>query len=197
MAAQKAGVRHLVLISSIYAELTEKSSNYGIYSITKRQADELACDYCRRHSISLSVLRPSPLYAEEESFRRHQPLFYQMADYAEKGQDIPLYGQHDALRNYLHADDLSRIVLKVLENGCCGIHACTFPRDVALSEVARAAQKAFGRGGKVVFLAEKSDIPDNIFGNSTELYNQIGFYPDVDVWEGMRRIAAVRTGVKT
>lgn len=192
MAAKKAGVQHLVLISSLYAQLAEHSPYYGIYSISKRHADELADDYCRRHSLLLTVLRPSQLFGESEAFRRHQPLFYHMADRAEKGQDVLIYGKRDALRNYLHADDMSRIVLGVLKKGCGGFYACTFPQDVALSEVSAAALEAFGRGGRVVFLPEKPDIPDNVFGNSTALYEQIGDCPSVDVWEGMRRIASAR-----
>ena len=192
MAAKKASVRHLVVVSSLSSQLPDSSPYYGIYSITKRQAEELAADYCRRNSILLSVLRPSQLYAENEAFRLHQPLIYQMADCAERGQDISIYGRHDALRNYIHADDMARIVRGVLEKGCGGLYPCTFPRDVALSEVAAAAQQAFGQGGKVVFLAEKPDIPDNVFGNGTELYDRLGFRPEVNVWEGMRRIARHR-----
>lgn len=196
MAAKKAAVRHLVLVSSLSAQLPDSSPYYGIYSITKRQAEELAADYCRRNSISLSVLRPSQLYAENEAFRLHQPLIYQMADCAERGQDIPIYGRHDALRNYIHADDMARIVRGVLEKGCGGLFPCTFPRDVTLSEVAAAAQQAFGQGGKVVFLPGKPDIPDNVFGNGTELYDQMGFRPEVDVWEGMRRLARHRKAAR-
>lgn len=196
MAAKKAAVRHLVYISSIYAQLDELSPHYGIYSITKRQAEELAADYCRRGSLKFTALRAAPLYGEETAFRRHQPFFYHLADCAERGQDISIYGRHDALRNYIHADDVARIVRGVLEKGCGGLYPCTFPRDVALSEVAAAAQKAFGQGGKVVFLPEKPDIPDNVFGTGTELYDRLGFRPEVDVWEGMRRLARHRKAAR-
>ncbi len=192
MAAKKADVRHLVLVSSLSAHLPVTSAYYGVYAITKRHAEDLAADYCSRNSILLSVLRPSQLYAEEESFRHHQPLIYQMADCAEKGIDISIYGTHDARRNYLYADDMARIIRGVLEKRCVGLYPCTFPKDVALSNVAEAALEAFGCGGRIVFLKDKPDIPDNIFGNSTELYEKIGFRPDVDVWQGMRRLAAHR-----
>ena len=192
VAAKLARVAHVVLISSLSAALSEASPYYGIYSITKRQAEELASDYCRRNSLLLTVLRPSQLYAEDEAFRRHQPLVYHMADRAEQGLNIQIYGNHDALRNYLHADDMANVVREVLEQGCGGIHSCTFPKDFALSDVAAAAQGAFGRGGNVAFQPDKPDIPDNVFGNNTELYERIGFIPSIDIWEGMRRLARHR-----
>lgn len=192
MAARRAGVRHIVIISSLSAQLTVSSPYYGIYAITKRQAEEVAINYCRCHGLLLTVLRPSQLYAENGAYWRHQPLIYLMADCAEKGEDIILYGQHDALRNYIHADDVAKIIGRVLETGCSGVYPCTFPQDVELSEVARAALGAFARGGKVVFTPDMPDIPDNVFGNSTELYDQIGFCPVIDVWEGMRRVAHFR-----
>ena len=196
MAAKQADVRHLIIVSSIFAQLPECSPWQGVYSITKRQADELAADYCRRHSLLLTVLRPSPLYGADDDFRRHQPLLYRMADQAEKGEDIPIFGTRDAVRNYIHADDMARIVRGVLEQGRGGLYPCTFPRDVALGEVAAAALEAFGRGGRVVFLKDKPDIPDNVFGNRLDLYEKIGFRPDVDIREGMRRLARHRKAVR-
>jgi nucleoside-diphosphate-sugar epimerase len=192
IAAQRARVAHVVVISSLSAQLSDRSPYYGVYSITKRQAEELAVDYCRRHSLLLTVLRPSQLYAEDEAFRRHQPLVYHMADCAEKGADIQIFGARDALRNYINADDMAHIIRKVLEQEYGGVHSCTFPKDVALSEVAAAALKAFAQGGAVVFRSEKPDIPDNVFDNGTEFYERIGFIPNVDIWEGMRRIAVHR-----
>jgi len=181
-----------VYVSSVYAQLTEGDPQYGTYAITKRQAEELATDYCRRHALLLTVLRAGPLYGDEDSFRRHQPLLYHLADRAEQGQDIELYGTHDALRNYLHADDMARSIRGVLAGRWPGVHACTFPRDYALSEVAAAAQAAFGRGGAICFLKEKPDVPDSVYGNSTELYERIAFWPSVDIREGMRRLARYR-----
>ena len=192
IAAKQARVAYVVLISSIYAQLAQDSPYYGIYSITKRQAEELAIDYCRRNSLRLTVLRPSPIYGNDEAFRRHQPLLYRIVDCAQEGHDIQLYGSRNSLRNYIHADDVARIIREVLEKPCEGVHSCTFPRDFAVSEIAAAAQEAFRRGGNVTFLPDKPDIPDNVFSNNTELYERIGFVPSIDVWEGMRRLARHR-----
>jgi nucleoside-diphosphate-sugar epimerase len=189
IAASRAKARHLVLISSVYAGMPESLSGQSLYSVTKRHAEELARFWCRRESLRLTVLRPAPLYGELDLFRRHQPLLYRMADCAEQGMEIPLFGRRDALRNYLYAGDLARIIRKVLERGLDGLHTCTFPQDVPLSEIATAALEAFGHGGSYRFLEDRPDIPDNTFGDSGTLYESMGWFPEVDIREGMRRLA--------
>jgi nucleoside-diphosphate-sugar epimerase len=192
IAAKRAGVRHVVVLSSAYAAPAALPRHNDLHAITKRQADELAQDYCGRNALLLTVLRPAPLYGEEDAFRRHQPFFYHLADRAESGEDIELFGTRDARRNYLHADDMARVIREVLEKARGGTHICAFPRDVAMSEIAEAAQEAFGRGGGIAFAKDRPDQPDNVFGNSTELYEAIGFTPAIDVREGLRRLARSR-----
>lgn len=192
IAAEKAGARHLVLVSSVYAALTKGSLHHNLYSITKRQSEELAAEFCRRSALLLTVLRAAPLYGVEEAFRHHQPFLYDVADRAEEGRDIHLFGKRDALRNYLHANDMARVIQGVVERAPGGVYCCTFPRDFGLSEIAAAAQEAFGRGGNIVFLEDEPDVPDNIFGNCTDLYDIIGFRPGVDIREGMRHLARYR-----
>lgn len=196
MASKKASVKHLVLISSQSAVLDENSPYYGVYSISKKHSEELAAYYCKSNNIELTILRPSQIYDEKGEFRKHQPLIYLMADNAQDGKDIAIYGQNDALRNYIHAEDLAEIIVRTIECQCKGVYSCNYPKDYRLSEIASAAQTSFNNGGKIVFLDDKADIPDNIFDNQVELYEKIGFYPQIDIETGMKKIAEYRKGCK-
>lgn len=69
--AVRAKARHLVMISSIYSCLDEKSDYYNVYALSKRHAEELARLYCSSHSLPLAILRPSQIYGDSESFKRH------------------------------------------------------------------------------------------------------------------------------
>lgn len=196
IAAKNAGVKHFILISSIYSNLRENSPNYNIYSISKRHAEDLALYYCKKYILPLTILRASPLYDTQSQYRYHQPLIFMMADKAEYGGNIEIYGKNDALRNYLHVEDFVTIISKVIENKVIGEYTCTYKDDITLSEIAEAAQKAFKKGGEILFIKDKQDIPDNISEYNAELYKKIGYYPKIDIECGMEKIAHFRQNGK-
>jgi nucleoside-diphosphate-sugar epimerase len=195
--AVQARAKHFVLVSSISACLKENSEFYSIYALAKKHSEEVARFYCAAHSLSLTILRPSRIYGNEDSFRQHQPFLYTMVDKAEKGEDIPIYGSHDALRNYIHVDDLARIIAKVVQNRLEGTYSCMHTTDLTYSQIARAALLAFESKGNVHFLKDKSDIPDNIFAEDHSLYERIGFYPQVSIEDGMKQLAFYRKSIRS
>ncbi|HMJ48818.1 MAG TPA: NAD(P)-dependent oxidoreductase [Ferruginibacter sp.] len=190
--AKEATVKHFILISSMSACVKEDSAYYGIYAISKRHSEEVAKFYCSTHSLSLTVLRPSQIYGNDERFNLHQPFIYSMIDKAQKGEDITIYGSHDALRNYIHIDDLTAIISNVVRKKLEGVYSCTHTENVTYSQIAEAAFHAFNTKGSVHFLKDKPAIPDNIFEKDDSLYEKIGFYPQVSIEEGMQRIAHYR-----
>ena len=195
-AAHSAGVKQVVLISSVFAALTSEAPNYSIYALSKRHAEELAAFYCSARNLPLAILRPSQLYGNGEGFRKHQPFFYTIADKAEKGEDIVLYGSNDPHRNYLHVEDLVSIVREVIKQKIEGVFTCSYPTDVTYSQVIQAAYAAFGTNGKLSFLKDKPDIPDFTIDKDEALYRKIGFFPAINIEAGMKRLAAARISNK-
>lgn len=188
-ASLQAGARYVLLLSTIYAPLAEGDRHYSIYSLSKRHAEELALFFCRSAGLPLGILRPAPLYGEAESFRRHQPLLYTMAEQAKRGEDLRLYGTRDALRNYLHVDDLARVIVLCLRKRLEGVYSCCHPENVHLSTIAAALVSAFGSTSRVLFDPQQQNQPDNIFPADNRLYDAIGYAPEVSIQAGMGRIA--------
>jgi nucleoside-diphosphate-sugar epimerase len=181
--------RHFVLISSIFASLTEDSEHYGVYALSKGHAEDVARFVCGSSSLSLAVLRPSQVYGAGPRFRVHQPFLHAMIDKARKGEDILLYGTRDPRRNFIYIDDLAAVISRVVSMGIAGTYSCQHPCDVTYSQIAKAAFKAFDTRGSVRFLPDKPDIPDNIFAIDDSLYQAIGFRPSTSIEDGLRRIA--------
>ena len=67
-----------------------------------------------------------------------------------------------------------------------------YPSDVTYSQIAHAAQKAFNKGGKIIFLNEKPDIPDNVFAKDLSIYDEANYYPRISVEAGLVRIREYR-----
>jgi nucleoside-diphosphate-sugar epimerase len=196
IAAVQAGVKHFVHLSSIYASLEKGAPNFGIYSMTKRHSEEIVEFFCSSHSLPLTILRPSPIYGDSGSFRKHQPFLYAMIDKAERGEPITIYGSNDARRNYIHVDDLAKIIARVVQLRVEGTYSCAHTRDVTFSQIARAAFSAFGHPAQTEFLKGKPDVPDNVFGLDDSLYKMIDYHPQMTIEEGMRRVAIYRKAAR-
>ena len=106
--AELCSAKHFFLLSSLFATYRLGDPYYGIYALSKRHAEEAALFFCNERGIPLTVLRPSQVYDEAGKCRRHQKLLYAMADKAEAGEDICLFGSHDARRNYIYLDNVAR-----------------------------------------------------------------------------------------
>ncbi|MGH8384917.1 MAG: NAD-dependent epimerase/dehydratase family protein [Pseudomonas sp.] len=195
-ACTKSGVGHLVHISSIFARLDQGSPMFGAYSLTKRHAEDAAELYSRQFGLPLTILQPSQFYSIGNSQRKHQALLYTMIDRAEKNEDIFIYGKHDALRNFIHINDIAQIIARVVQTGTLGKFACTSTSNSTLSELAAAAIKAFGSTSRVKFLEDKPDVADIAFAVDDDLYQRIDYRPKISILEGMRKEAEHRRSIQ-
>ena len=191
-AASDAHVGYFVQISSIYACLGPESERYSIYALSKKHADELVQFSCSMFGMACTVLRPSPIYGTEDVFRKHQPFVYLAMDRAQKGEAITIFGSHDALRNYMHVDDITEIINRVVRGRVEGLFTCTHERNVRLSRLAALAFEAFESPERITFRREMPPLPDNVFPYDDRLYESINFSPQVSIEEGIRRIAEYR-----
>lgn len=191
-AAAQAKVRRIILISSVFATQVESSEQFGIYGLSKRHGEDLARWVCTRNCIPLTILRPSQLYGNENSHARHQPFLYHIVERAEKGEEVVLFGSNDAYRNYLHIEDFTAIIGKVVESNITGEYQCMNQLHVRYSQIAKAAFAAFETKERITFLPEKPNIPDNTFPIDLRLYHALNFYPVITIEQGMQKLAKYR-----
>jgi len=184
-----ASVKHFISISSIFSFLKEDAQQYSIYSISKRHAEEVIKEFCRTYSLPLTILRPGQVYGNVLDFKSKQPFLYHIISQAAKGLDINLYGSNDAKRNFIHIDDLTQIIEKVIEQTTLGSFDCLYMHDVTYSQIAKAAYSVFNKKGNINFIKDKPDIPDNIFEKDFSLYEKIDFYPEISIEKGIKKIA--------
>ena len=186
-AASKSNIKHFIFISSIFSLLKSSSLFYSAYSISKNFAEEILNYYVSISSkkMILTILRPSQIYGSENTFRKHQPFFYKIIDDVEKSKDVVIYGSNDPKRNYIHINDLTSIIERVIKFKPVGTFNCSYPKDISYSQVVKAAKKAFKSESEIKFISSKEDIKDNTFENDTSLYELINFYPKISILEGI------------
>jgi nucleoside-diphosphate-sugar epimerase len=191
-ACSRAQVGNFLQVSSILGQLTKESPFYSPYAISKRHAEELLDYYCTKREVALTVLRPSRIYGEGDSFRKHQPFLYDVLDKVQRGDHIVLHGENDSLRNFIHVDDVSEVITRVIGQGVEGFYDCANLSNIRLSEIVSFAIEAFGSNSEVSFDEAKPDIPDNAFECDDTLYDLIDFHPKITIQEGFRREALLR-----
>ncbi len=186
------GVKHFVYISSIYSTVSDSSPLYSAYSLSKRHAEDLLLYSARSAATQLTIIRPGPFYASGPGFRRHQPFLHQLIDKAYTGSAIELYGTHDALRNYLHADDLALILAEVVRQRLAGSYNCLALENISLKTIAQTAAAVFGQPSRISFNPDKTNIADIIFPIDDTLFQHLQCYPGISFAAGMELEAAYR-----
>jgi nucleoside-diphosphate-sugar epimerase len=195
-AAQRAGVGHVVQVSTIFAGLREDSPFFSSYALSKRHAEDVARLYCSSVNLPLAILRPAQIYGVGAAFHKHQPFLFTIIDKAEKNEEIVFYGSNDAQRNLIHSEDVAEVIARVVRLRLQGLYACPSMTNVRYSEIATAAVNAFNSRSQVRFAADKPDILDNAFEPDDRLYRHIEFFPRVTLEHGMKKEAAYRKGPK-
>lgn len=186
--AHQVGAKHLILISSVSATYEKDNDLFGIYALSKRHSEELAEFYCTQRQIKLTILRPTQVYDAAGECRKHQALFYLIADCAQAGRDINFFGNYDARRNYIYLEDIAEICCRVVEQGHSGIFSCGFPESPKLSEIAQTAFSVFDTKGNIHFLADKPNLKDLPYRQDNSLYQLINYYPKINIRQGFMLI---------
>jgi nucleoside-diphosphate-sugar epimerase len=189
---RKAGVSHFIQISSIFTELNENSQLFNSYALSKRHAEELLNLYHQNTGYSTLVLRPSRIYGEGETFRRHQPFLYALLDKAEANQNIVLNGNNDAIRNFIYCKDVAEIVSLAIQARLEGVFQCAAIANLRMSQIAAAAIAACGSSSKILFNRLEVDIPDNPLEVNVELFHLLRYFPQVSLVDGLAREVARR-----
>ena len=79
--------------------------------------------------------------------------------------------------------------LKTIQQKITGSFSCTQMNDVTYTEIAAVAYKVFGTNGKATFLNNKPDIPSFQYDKDDALYQKIGYYPKINLEQGIQKIA--------
>lgn len=127
-AARQTGVRRIAYISSaaVYAETPEDAAitedhptrPWGLYAICKDASERLCAYYNELHGLETVALRVGWVYGPMERTMKHSrhnlSIVQQAVDLALRGEEIRVL-HLEPVRDWIHADDLGRAVLILLE----------------------------------------------------------------------------------
>jgi nucleoside-diphosphate-sugar epimerase len=169
------GTKHFIYIST--CDLNKNT----VYSNTKRMAEQALVFYCQKNSLPLTILRPTRLYSNDVGAKIHQPFLFSIIGKIIEGRAVTV---DSVYRNFLHADDLAEIVLRVIEKKIFGTYYCYFPQNISYPKIAQIAKEVFDSDSEITVNPVTNEEPEQI-GCFDELYELIDFIPQISMLEGL------------
>ncbi|KUH73184.1 dTDP-glucose 4,6-dehydratase [Mycolicibacterium novocastrense] len=179
------GDGHRLSPGSLLDETAELKPN-SPYAASKAAADRLAYSYYRSYGMDITIVRPFNIFGERQKSGAYGALIPILVRKALTGEDLVIFGDGSATRDYLHVSDVVnayRLVLNTHDlagraiNVASGVN--TRVRDIADYIAERFGTKVVNgppRPGEVTR-----------FPASIEFARRIGFAPEVKIWEGIDR----------
>jgi dTDP-glucose 4,6-dehydratase len=174
------------------------------YAASKAASDLLALSYVRTYGLPVVITRASNNYGPYQFPEKLIPL---MISNALERVPLPVYGDGQQVRDWLHVDDHCRAILAVLEHGKTGeVYNVAGARHLPNLEVVRRVIKIVGASDNLITRVTDRPGHDRRYAlRGDKIARDTGFVPQVPFEEGLARtvrwyqdhagwIARVRSG---
>ena len=161
----------------------------GVYDEAKRYAEALTMAYERQQGVDTSIIRIFNTYGPR--MRPHDgraiPNFLRQAL---DGKPLTIYGDGSQTRSFCYVDDLIRGMVLLAESGeHLPVNVGT-PGEFTILELAEAVRRVTGSSSEIVFEALPVDDPQVRQPDITRARELLGWEPEIDLEEGLRRTLA-------
>jgi dTDP-glucose 4,6-dehydratase len=188
-----AGVPRVVQVSTdeVYGSIasgswTEESplEPNSPYSAAKAGGDLLARAYARTHGLNISITRCCNNYGPYQFPEKVIPLFItNLID----GLTVPLYGDGQNVREWIHVDDHCRGIQLVLEKGEAGrVYHVNGDTGLSNAELTTLLLENCGQGWDMVNYVEDRKGHDRRYSLDDSLLRGMGYVPGVAFSEGLQ-----------
>jgi dTDP-glucose 4,6-dehydratase len=169
----------------------------GVYDEAKRYAEALTMAYHRQQGVDTCIARIFNTYGPR--MRPHDgraiPTFLRQAL---ENKPLTVFGDGSQTRSFCYVDDLIRGLHLLAVSGEHHPVNLGNPEERTLLELAETVIRAVGSASEIVFEALPTDDPQVRQPDITRAREIIGWQPEIELEEGLRRtIASLRTGVRS
>jgi dTDP-glucose 4,6-dehydratase len=157
------------------------------YAASKAGSDLLARSYHRTHGLNLSITRCSNNYGPFHFPEKVIPLFVtNLID----DKHVPLYGEGNNIRDWLHVDDHCRGIAMVLTKGRAGeVYNIGGGTELTNKELTQLLLDATGKDWSYVDrVADRLGHDLRYSVDITKISNELGYQPQVDFATGLAEV---------
>jgi dTDP-glucose 4,6-dehydratase len=195
-AAREAGVRYVqVSTDEVYGSIEEGTftetsplAPSSPYSATKAGADLLVASYFHTYGMETVIVRGSNNYGPYQYPEKLIPL---MILNALHGDRLPVYGDGQQVRNWIHATDFARAIGHVLEHGHPGeVYNAGGPDECPNLDVVHNIIAATGATEDLIEYVTDRPGHDRRYSLSSEKVRALGWEPKVRFEQGLAETVA-------
>jgi dTDP-glucose 4,6-dehydratase len=161
----------------------------GVYDEAKRYAEALTMAYHGQQGLDTCIVRIFNTYGPRmrPNDGRAVPTFMRQAL---EGQPITVFGEGTQTRSFCYVDDLIRGLVLLAESGEHLPVNIGNPREFTLNELAETVLRVTGSSSEVVHEALPIDDPQVRQPDITRAKQVLGWEPEIELEEGLRRMLA-------
>ena len=157
------------------------------YGITKATAEQYLSLYSDLHGVPSHVLRCSNVYGAGQPVDRSQGLIAAALEHARTGRRLPVFGDGSAVRDYVHVDDVTRVVMALLgRRDVPRVLNVGSGAGITVTQVLEMVEQATGRPVRIDRRAPRPGDVRQIVLDTTRLQSLVPFEP-VRLSEGIAR----------
>ncbi len=155
------------------------------YSASKAAGDLVCSAYYRTWGLPVMITRCSNNYGPYQFPEKLIPLMIQRAS---QGQSLPVYGDGQNVRDWLHVEDHCRAILAVLEGGSAGrVYNIGGRNERTNIEIVRIILDLLGAGEDLIeFVKDRPGHDRRYAMDSTRIEEELGWRAEVGFEDGMR-----------
>jgi dTDP-glucose 4,6-dehydratase len=163
----------------------------GVYDEAKRYAEALTMAYHRQQGVDTCIVRIFNTYGPRmrPNDGRAIPAFMQQAL---ANQPVTVFGDGTQTRSFCYVDDLVTGLVRLAESGEHLPVNIGNPNEFTLNELAETVIRLAGSSSRVVYEALPVDDPQVRQPDITRARQLLGWEPEVELEEGLRRTLAAR-----
>ncbi|MEZ8150918.1 NAD-dependent epimerase/dehydratase family protein [Vibrio splendidus] len=163
---------------------TEPSCSYGI---TKLAFEKYLSLYRQQYDIDSTVLRVSNPYGPLQMCKNSQGVIASFIDKAITGNELQIWGDGTAVRDFIYIDDLvSAIIKSIYYNGNKSVFNIGSGYGVSLNKVLSTIQGIIEDDLKLIYIDNNySGVSRSVLDNSLAI-NELGWYPRFSLEEGLK-----------
>ena len=156
------------------------------YAASKAAADLAALSYSRSYDLPVIIIRSTNNYGPRQYPEKLIPLLVSLAS---QGKALPLYGDGNYERDWIHAEDFSRAVITILECGKTGeIYNVAGGNRILNIEIAEKIRALVGVAECKIEFVDNRPGHDRRYRIRTDKVKKLGFAPQIDFDEGFEKV---------
>jgi dTDP-glucose 4,6-dehydratase len=157
------------------------------YSVSKASADMLCKSYHRTYDLPIIITRCSNNYGEKQNKEKFIP---NMVEHAKNNKPLPVYGDGENVRDWVHVVDHCRAIYSILEKGKVGeVYNIGGNTELKNIDVGKMILKILGKStDKIKYVKDRLGHDFRYAMDITKIKKELGWSPTIDFEEGLEEL---------